>query len=187
MQSVGNFLIGYMSDLSSFDGLDNLTSITNILVIRGCWNIVNLNGLETLNPLEGFNNGLVIVENTSLNDCSGLDCYFFSEEFRDGRLSYQVQPSLYPSILENCGIDLSNDDFTYKDIRIYPNPAETTIHIDSDQQIHQIDIFDLFGRLVKHKISDFESFDLSNLSSGGYIMQIHLASNLVLNHKLVIR
>jgi len=186
LNSAGSFMIVALPNLLSLEGLDSLTEVEIQFYIENCDLLPNLNGLESLTSIsEG--SYFFIYNNINLNDISGLDCYFFSEEFRNGAGTYQIQSSLYPSIFQNCGIVLSDEAFTYSDIRIYPNPVETTIHIDSNQQIEEVKIFDMFGRLVKHKISDFESFDLSDLVSGGYIMRLQLASNRILNHKLVVR
>ena len=60
-------------------------------------------------------------------------------------------------------------------ISIYPNPAKTAINIteQSDLNIQQISIIDLTGKLIHAEASNFNTIDVSALSSGIYIIRIH--------------
>ena len=63
--------------------------------------------------------------------------------------------------------------------KIYPNPVKDFVNIEFDNDIQggDIRIFDLSGKLVYHKSlhslrSTVISFDLNNLKSGTYILEI---------------
>ncbi len=184
--TIDRFVIYYMPDLMTFEGLEGLESVTGEeFRIELCNSISNFTGLENLSSFDG--DFFAITDNDNLNDISGLDCYFFTEEFRNGVSNYEVQQSLYPSIFDNCGIIiLSNDDFNYKKIHIYPNPAKNNINIESSHNIERIKIFDVSGRLIKQIKSDFTSIDLSEFTSGIYILKIIIGSNNIINYKLIV-
>ncbi|WP_415376961.1 T9SS type A sorting domain-containing protein [Patiriisocius sp. Uisw_017] len=69
---------------------------------------------------------------------------------------------------------------------MYPNPAKSILNVDNTEHIKRIDIFDLTGRLIKHRNSDFKNIDVSDLSSGTFILKVRLDSNIILNNKLII-
>jgi hypothetical protein len=58
-------------------------------------------------------------------------------------------------------------------IKVYPNPTSGLLHIDSDQAIEKIEVYDLLGREVIASGSETE-VDLSTLSSGVYLVKVHL-------------
>lgn len=185
LQTVKRFDIYAMPYLLSLEGLDGLESVTGDRFRIGlCLSITNLNGLENLTNINV--DDFEIDANTNLNDADGLDCYFFSEEFRNSVTYYKLQESLYPSILENCGINLSNDHFADYNIHIYPNPANSIVNIDNTKHIKLIAVFDLSGRLIKYRNTDFKKIDLTGISTGTYILKISLDSNVIINNKLII-
>ena len=187
IHTIDRLTIYYIPDLLSFEGLESLESVTGqTFSIKLCSSISNFKGLENLASFDG--NYFTIIDNRNLNDVTGLDCYFFTEEFRNGVIDYySVQSSLNQSIYDHCGILISSkDDFINNNIHIYPNPTHNNISIDSPKNIEQIDIYDLLGRLSKQIKSDYNSIDLSEFSSGSYILQIRLESNNILNSKLII-
>lgn len=65
---------------------------------------------------------------------------------------------------------------------IYPNPALTELHIESNQEIQKIIITDLSGKtlLKSHK----QSIDVSTLALGTYIISIEI-NNTIINRKFV--
>lgn len=186
VSSIDRFVIYYMEDLLSLEGLDSLETVTGPeFNIELCLSLTSLIGLENLSSFGG--DYFKIINNLNLIDSSGLDCYFFTEEFRNGVSNYEVQPSLYQSIFDNCGIViLSNEDFIANNIRFYPNPVENVLNIDGSENFEGIYVFDMSGRLVMHKTSNFNSIDLSDIATGSYILQFRLDSNKVLNNKLII-
>ncbi|MFI0430584.1 T9SS type A sorting domain-containing protein [Mariniflexile sp. HMF6888] len=59
-------------------------------------------------------------------------------------------------------------------VRVYPNPAKNVLNIDTSSNVSKLNIYDVFGRTVISKDSfgksNLKSIDVSNLSSGTYIL-----------------
>ena len=57
---------------------------------------------------------------------------------------------------------------------MYPNPAESEIHIKAENTINSIQLFDVQGRLLVTKMSNeyAQTIDLSNYASGIYFITI---------------
>lgn len=75
------------------------------------------------------------------------------------------------------------------DVKIYPNPASSTLIIESEQvNINQIRIYDISGRLYTYntinRISEIE-LDISKLSPGVYIIDI-FADQKIISNKIII-
>ncbi len=69
---------------------------------------------------------------------------------------------------------------------IYPNPTTTSFSINTN--VSTIDIYDLTGKLVKSFKGDFnrtDSFDISGLNTGMYIVKVENTSNQIKTTKLV--
>lgn len=64
--------------------------------------------------------------------------------------------------------DLSNTN----DIKIYPNPSSNILQIESSDNIENIKIYDISGRLVIQQKTVSDEVDISKLSIGSYIIQI---------------
>ncbi|WP_225036874.1 T9SS-dependent choice-of-anchor J family protein [Winogradskyella sp. SM1960] len=80
--------------------------------------------------------------------------------------------------LDDISIDvsLSVEDFSEVATAIYPNPAKESITLASDNSIKSVEVFNNLGQVVLQKNSDFSNtnkFDISNLTSGVYIMTIN--------------
>ncbi len=58
-------------------------------------------------------------------------------------------------------------------ISIYPNPAKNNLYIESAAQINQIDIFSMHGALVKSVNGDQREINISDLSSGIYMVKTY--------------
>jgi len=66
-------------------------------------------------------------------------------------------------------------------IKIYPNPSRQTLNIISPNAIHAIQLLDANGRIV-NKINHtkaIKSVDVSNLSSGSYMLRLEVSNGLV--------
>ncbi len=100
-----------------------------------------------------------------------------------GGVSGTIDPSFtqssmvidYVRVYQNT--TLSNKEFNANRFKIFPNPASETINIITDEAIDYIEIFNIFGSLVKD--SSFElnkQLDVSDLSPGIYVLIIHSGS-----------
>ncbi|MCQ2309067.1 MAG: T9SS type A sorting domain-containing protein [Bacteroidales bacterium] len=71
----------------------------------------------------------------------------------------------------------------------YPNPASNTLHVDISpdvaDQVSEISLFDISGRLVKAQQSGFGSIDISGLAPGMYVMKVALDGGKVFEEKIV--
>lgn len=84
------------------------------------------------------------------------------------------------SVIPNLHIDLSlsgnvSQSVSMEELRIYPNPAGSNIHIESIDAIERIQIFNMLGKLEKEVYVNNTSFsiNLSHLLPGAYSMQIY--------------
>ncbi len=101
--------------------------------------------------------------------------------------------SIYPATFMDlnkffCVSSLDNyaDNSSWK---IYPNPAYDVLHIDNLQEKNnQIRIYSLFGKeVLSYDSNDFNSeIDISNLSSGVYLLKISSSNKLSKSFKIII-
>jgi len=69
---------------------------------------------------------------------------------------------------------LSASDFDFNEIKIYPNPVSTILHIDSQNiEISSIEVMNISGEQVQEINGDFKSLNLTGLSSGIYLIKIY--------------
>jgi len=91
-------------------------------------------------------------------------------------------------IMERDGTFIEEIDHNYK-VSIYPNPAFTNFAIETNQEISNISIINLNGRLIK-KIDNVNGFkteiDASNIDSGAYFLNIKFKNDVSVNKKIQI-
>lgn len=82
--------------------------------------------------------------------------------------------------------NLSNIVFNEKEIRIYPNPSDNQIFIEgiTPDKIKTATLFDTNGRKIAIHL-DNNTMDISNLTSGIYILNIETKDGSILSEKLV--
>lgn len=75
--------------------------------------------------------------------------------------------SLVKEITSGVSADLKSE------LRIYPNPASSVLHIDSDLQVSRVDIYSILGSLQKSLVeSDMDRIQIDELSPGLYIISL---------------
>jgi hypothetical protein len=85
--------------------------------------------------------------------------------------------SVFGTYLDVTGVELIGDDsFT-----IFPNPTDGLLNLSCKDQIKQIRIFDIHGRIVKQDINIERQIDVSNLDAGLYFVQATINNRLVSN------
>jgi hypothetical protein len=74
-----------------------------------------------------------------------------------------------------------------KDIRLYPNPANETINIESSVNIQSIEIYDLAGQLLIHQQlnTKYSTIDIEQLTKAVYIVKIKLGEYDTQVHKFI--
>ena len=79
----------------------------------------------------------------------------------------------------SLGVDeLSKNEFT-----VFPNPTANLIKVQSEQQIKQIQVFNLLGQQIL-KV-DKDSVDLSNVSKGTYMIQVEFSNGKTASQKII--
>ena len=76
-----------------------------------------------------------------------------------------------------------------QEIRIYPNPASTKIHIDltdSSRQIENLQMISINGQVVKHYQKTDRIIDVAKISNGIYILKIELADGTQINKRVIV-
>ena len=77
------------------------------------------------------------------------------------------------SLLRNAtNIEQRNIESTSNKVSIYPNPVQNVLNIDSDNPIISVSILNPTGSLVKRFENGEQSFDVSDLSAGIYIIKV---------------
>ncbi len=74
---------------------------------------------------------------------------------------------------------LSNDNFVFNNLKVYPNPVTNILNINNDKIIDKIEISNVLGQTVLTKnINTFQSkIDISNFTNGFYFVKIISAEN----------
>jgi beta-agarase len=83
--------------------------------------------------------------------------------------------------------NLSTEDVKANTIKIYPNPVNDVLHIDSNSIFENISIFKLNGAKIKTEISKnaTNNFDVSQLPTGLYIVKAQKEDKTFSYHKIV--
>ena len=100
--------------------------------------------------------------------------------------SISIPPGQF-RILGNIASDvLDIDDETLSRFSIYPNPSRTSFSVNVN--VSDVKIYDLTGKLVKSYNGDFtrtDTFDISTLNAGMYIIKVENNNNQIKTTKLV--
>lgn len=82
--------------------------------------------------------------------------------------------------------NLSVDEFSNDNIKIYPNPVTDRLYFSNNELIKNISIFDLNGKQVLNKNIDFQYVDISTLKSGVYLVKIFLNNSSTYISKIIV-
>lgn len=81
----------------------------------------------------------------------------------------QVRRPYIPMIIDGPNLGVDGWDFA-ADLKIYPNPVASELHIDSNSAVQQLQVFDMQGRLVL--TGQNTTLNVSALSTGNYFIRI---------------
>jgi Secretion system C-terminal sorting domain len=70
----------------------------------------------------------------------------------------------------STNLGLSN--FTNEKIKIYPNPTNSIININSDYNIKSIEVYDIQGRILETVLGNTKTLDISSKENGIYFLKI---------------
>ena len=68
---------------------------------------------------------------------------------------------------------------------LYPNPVINSLSVSSNEGIEKVEVYSLAGVLVKRVEADVKTIDMSNLSSGSYLVKVY--SNQGVDNELIIK
>ncbi|WP_415376694.1 T9SS type A sorting domain-containing protein [Patiriisocius sp. Uisw_017] len=80
--------------------------------------------------------------------------------------------------------DLSINQNSLEDFKIYPNPIETVFKIYSDRIIEQIKIYDISGKHIRN-YNKTDSYNISNFKSGLYLLKVKFVDGSIVFKKIV--
>lgn len=163
------------------------------------WIIRNSNN-QTVQQGNGYGNNQTYNIDITL---PGTDCYSFRvlDTGSDGGATLTLKDAQGNVLIESDGNygggfteafsrgALGLDEVQISDVNVYPNPSTGIVNLSSKSTIDGVKVYDITGRLVKtvsKLASDKTVLNLSNLSSGTYILKIQ-ADNKVVTKKVIIK
>ena len=114
-------------------------------------------------------NNNVVIGNNSYGNLAAANRYTDTIDdirFYKTTLSAANVTSLY----QELGYLSTNDFNSFSDFSIYPNPANDFISVKSNENIESLEILSLEGRKIKS--ANASTIDISNLSTGIYLLQV---------------
>lgn len=67
---------------------------------------------------------------------------------------------------------VANKELSFDQVIVSPNPASSTLYLQSASDLKSSTIYDMTGAVVEHKNSNDKSFDISSLPSGVYVLGV---------------
>jgi len=67
---------------------------------------------------------------------------------------------------------LSNTEFEKLGIKLYPNPTKNNFTIEGEIVIEKLAVYNLLGQNIKSFYSNESNYDISELASGTYIIEV---------------
>jgi hypothetical protein len=168
-------------------GFNKLTSLdvskNTTLKVLSCPN----NLLTGLNVKNG--NNLAMIKNSNGNygmlsfDNPGLKCIQVDNVANANTLTLNSDwakdiPAKYS---ENCSLSVS--DIKKKEINIFPNPVKNILNF--SEEVSNISIADISGKIVKQVSANGKSVDVSKLVTGAYIIRANSKSGEIINLKII--
>jgi len=159
-------------------------ALTGDLLITKNPNLQTLHGLESLRKLNGFKftgekieeSKITVSNNKNLNSCVVMGICFLRNYME---FDFNNNADNCNSIVEvMSGCSFVSVEESHSNFKVYPNPSNGQINIESDNIILELKLLDNLGRVIMHKqIQDLNKLDISNQPSGVY--------NLFINNQLI--
>jgi len=125
-----------------------------------CSNGTFVNGPDTINENESFNETI-----TGLNDNTTYYCIACGEDTNGTVAEGTVQEFTTDEVM-------SVNEFDKNSLKIFPNPTQSTISIDSSLPIEKIHVYTMAGQIVG-RFGNVSNIDLSAYDAGIYLFRIH--------------
>jgi len=108
-------------------------------------------------------------DGTNYNEASGIITLSVSAGTHTIAKSNSANLFYIKTSYPNLGI--GQNELTSK-LTLYPNPVTNTLNISSDENVESVFIYSLSGALVKSVKGNVESIDVSNFTSGSYLVSV---------------
>ncbi len=182
----GDLTIQSNDALKNVDGLDSLETIDNHCSITYNGSLSNLDAFAKLTSIGG---DLYIGSNGSLSDCTGI-CGLINNNGISGSLSVgdNLSNCLNNSVLIPYCQAVPTLSIANPEILIFPNPAHQYLRLSDhfNEEIQQLTISTLAGKIIHSQKLKNKRLDLTNLSAGMYILAVH-TNHLVYYQKFVVK
>jgi len=158
----------------------------------------------------GMNNGVVTTNDTGLNAIFATHNVYYYTQY----VPSSMQNSLLRVYITMCDCDanllkadldayttvieagtpelmyldsqlLSTAEVAFNDVNLYPNPVKNTLHISKITNIKSLEIYSIQGQVMLMQKSQFETVDMSKLSSGLYFVKLTDSANRSNTFKIV--
>ncbi len=162
--------LGLNTDLGNLTCEGNQLTSLNLTQSTNLWHLsCNNNQLTNLDLRNGNNMLINDIEYTSLNN-PNLRCIFVDDVTYSAATWTQIDPaSTFVETEAECDA-LAVSDFNKSSFRIYPNPAQDFINIQSEAIINNTIVYSINGQRLLQ--GSFNQIDISSLALGAYILMI---------------
>lgn len=143
--------------------------------------LVKLNGTFYIGIVQQ-SSGLINIGFDSSRDNSQYNFYNDDGSWHQSLMAGSIM--LRPVVGGDYYIDVDEIAATSQ-VRVYPNPASSTIHIDGLDNGASINLYDITGRMVMHSTFTGE-LSVSQLTSGLYLLNITTIDGIVINKKIMV-
>lgn len=209
--SIGNsFTLSYNYGLIDIDGINQLSSINGNLDISSNWELESIVGLSNLTQVNG---AISIVDNKNLNSLEGLDnidhntieelTIIFNHNLSTCEVESVCEYLSTTNYVANIGLNENNcnsvqevlasclvnvESENKKNIIVYPNPANSIIHISAinNSEIEDVYIFNHIGQKQLVNLDNTNSINISNLIPGMHYVEI-VVNGAIYRQKLIVK
>lgn len=143
--------------------------------------LVKLNGTFYVGIVQQ-SSGLINIGFDSSRDNSQYNFYNDDGSWHQSLMAGSIM--LRPVVGGDYYIDVDEIPFEPQ-IRVYPNPAASTIHIDGLDNGATVNLYDLTGRMVMHSTFT-DHLSVSQLSNGLYLLNITTTDGIVISKKIMV-
>ena len=143
-------------------------------------------GIESGNELGGFalnpSNGELTVANQGVLDFETNPSFSLEVYAMDASLMTVSTVTVDLTDEAELGVGDLNS------VTFYPNPVTSIIHLEIEEEVSEVRLYDMGGKMIKELDVKNRSHDLSNVKSGTYLLQVLLengekqASRVVIQH-----
>ena len=164
-----------------FTSTSRVYSLSNGFLFSGELKIYYDDSIEELNGIDEVSLGIAILDSNSnwVEVQSSVD-----SDLNSIYASIENQAFSSIALLESGSI-LSVITNNNNNIRVYPNPVSSILHINS-KELHKISIYDLNGKLLLQKEVN-SSLNLSDLPKATYLMSLSNLEGIVLENFTIIK